>query len=177
MSNSYVTHHVSESQIKNWPTELMAGTNVMIYHHQGHPTTVFCKLFFWRSKYFLEFSNTWGWVNFFRWLFHSWTMFEAYVINSQRFCEVWFSRFASQVRLFFVEKREPKIFGFKNVMAREIRKILIFVNKCIKFHQKIFGKIILKPLKFREDSMTEQIQILWRNLECISRDLKLLRIA
>ena len=179
MSNSYVTHHVSESQIKNynyWPTELMA-LIVKIYHHQGHPTTVFCKLFFLRSKYFLEFSNTWGWVNFFRWLFHSWTMFEAYVINSQRFCEVWFSRFASQVRLFFVEKREPKIFGFKNVMARGIRKILIFIYKCIQFHEKIFGKIILKPLKFREDSMTEQIQILWCNLECIARDLKLLRIA
>ena len=29
---------------------------------------------------------------------------------------------------FFVEKREPsKIFGFKNVMARGIRKILIFI--------------------------------------------------
>ena len=79
---------------------------------------------------------------------------------------------------FFVEKREPsKIFGFKNVMARGIRKILVFIYKCIQFHEKIFGKIILKPLKFREDSMTEQIQILWCNLECIARDLKLLRIA
>ena len=48
MSNSYVTHHVSESQIKNWPTELMA-LIVMIYHHQGHPRTVFCELFFWRQ--------------------------------------------------------------------------------------------------------------------------------
>ena len=37
------------------------------------------------------------------------------------------SHFTPQAKLFFVEKRTPKIFGFKNVMEREIRKILIFV--------------------------------------------------
>ena len=40
---------------------------------------------------------------------------------------------------------------------------------------------MLKPLQFRKDSssprMTEQIQILQRRLECISRDLKVLWIA
>ena len=56
MSNSYVTHHVSESQIKNQPTELMA-LIVMIYHHQGHPRTVFCELIF-VGEYCQEFSNT-----------------------------------------------------------------------------------------------------------------------
>ena len=39
-----------------------------------------------------------------------------------------FSHFTPHtVRLFFVEKRKPKIFGFKNVMERGIRKILTFV--------------------------------------------------
>ena len=46
---------------------------------------------------------------------------------------------------------------------------------------KIWGKIILKPLKFRTHSrsprMTEQIQTLQLLLECISRDLKVLWIA
>ena len=34
-----------------------------------------------------------------------------------------FSHFTPKVRgFFFVEKRKPKIFGFKNVMKREIKK-------------------------------------------------------
>ena len=47
-------------------------------------------------------------------------------------------------------------------MEREIRKFLTFVIRQIA--SKIFRKIILKPLQFREDSstpgMTEQMQIL-----------------
>ena len=35
--------------------------------------------------------------------------------------------FAPQVRLFFLEKRKPKIFEFKNAMERGVRKILTFV--------------------------------------------------
>ena len=38
-----------------------------------------------------------------------------------------FSHFTAQVMLFFLEKRNPKIFGFKNVMKKGIRKILPFV--------------------------------------------------
>ena len=38
-----------------------------------------------------------------------------------------FSHFTPQVGLFFVEKGKPKLFGFKNVMERGIRKILTFV--------------------------------------------------
>ena len=71
----------------------------------------------------------------------------------------------------FVQKWKPKIFGSKNVMERGISKILT---------SKIFGKIILKPLYRRDPSsprMTEQVQILKRRLECISRDLKVLWIA
>ena len=38
-----------------------------------------------------------------------------------------FLNFTAQVRLFFVGKRKPEFFGFKNVMERGIRKILTFV--------------------------------------------------
>ena len=38
-----------------------------------------------------------------------------------------FSHFTPQVREFFVQKGKPKIFAFKNVMERGIRKILSFV--------------------------------------------------
>ena len=102
-------------------------------------------------------------------LFHSRTIFWSLI-----------SHFTSQVRLFFVEKWKPKIFRFKNVMERRIRpKCLTFVIPQIS--PKIFGKIILKPLQFREDSssarITEQMQILQHRLECISKDLKELWIA
>ena len=39
-----------------------------------------------------------------------------------------FSHFTPQVRLFFVEKRKRKIFGFKNVRKRGTTKILTFVK-------------------------------------------------
>ena len=38
-----------------------------------------------------------------------------------------FSHFIPQVSLFFVEKRKPNIFGFRNVIVRRIRKVLPFV--------------------------------------------------
>ena len=64
-------------------------------------------------------------------------------------------------------------------MERRIRKCLTFVIPQIS--SKIFGKIILKPLQFREDSssprITKQMQILQHRLECISKDLKELWIA
>ena len=53
------------------------------------------------------------------------------------------------------------------MMERGIRKILTFVKRSIA--SKIFGKSFPR--------MTEQIQILQRRLECISRDLKVLWIA
>ena len=110
---------------------------------QGHLTTVLCKISVRRSKYWQEFSISWWRLKISRWPFHSCTTFEAYLINSLRFPEVQVSHFTSQVRLFFVEKRKPKIFGFKNVMERGIRKCLTFVIRQIS--SKIFGKIILKP--------------------------------
>ena len=55
--------------------------------------------------------------------FHSHIIFETYLID-YNFLKFNFSRhFTRQVRLFFVEKGKPKIFGFKNVMHRGIRKI------------------------------------------------------
>ena len=55
--------------------------------------------------------------------------FRILSINSLRnyFLNISFSYFTPEVRLFFVEKRKPKLFGLKNVMEREIRKILTFV--------------------------------------------------
>ena len=43
----------------------------------------------------------------------------------------------------FRVKRKPKIFGFKNVIEREVKKILTFLKRAIS--PKIFGKITLKP--------------------------------
>ena len=40
-------------------------------------------------------------------------------------------------------KRKPKIFGFENVMEREIRKTVTFEK--LHMASKIVGKIILKP--------------------------------
>ena len=53
--------------------------------YQGHPTTVFCKISVRRSKYRLKFSFTLGRLKISRWLFHSCTVFEAYLINPLRF--------------------------------------------------------------------------------------------
>ena len=40
-----------------------------------------------------------------------------------------FSRFITQVWLFFIQKRKPKIFEFKNAMEKGIRKILTFLKR------------------------------------------------
>ena len=49
----------------------------------------------------------------------------------------------------FRRKEEPKIFGFKNLMERGIRKCLTSVIRQIS--SKMFGKIIIKPLQFPKD--------------------------
>ena len=74
---------------------------------QGHPTTVFCKISVRRSKYCLEFSITLGRLKISRLLFHSGTIFEAYLIPYD-FLKFNFLHFTPQVRLFFVQKRKPK---------------------------------------------------------------------
>ena len=95
------------------------------------------------NKYCLEIFVTWERLKISRWPYHSCAIFEAYLINSLRFSDVYFSHFTSQVRLFFVEKRKPIIFGLKTAMEKEIRKFLTFV--VLQIASKIFGKIILKP--------------------------------
>ena len=64
---------------------------IVVFHSSGqeHPTTVFCKISVWRSKFCLEFSFTW--LKIFRWPFHSCKIFEAHLIlliNSLWFSEV-----------------------------------------------------------------------------------------
>ena len=58
---------------------------------------------------------------------HSCAILEAYLLDSLRFSEVPFLTFHPPGKaFFFIGKRKPKIFGFKNVMEEE-RKILTFV--------------------------------------------------
>ena len=111
---------------------------------QGHLTTVLCKISVRRSKYWQECSISWWWLKIARWpSIH--VQFSKLIssIPYDFLKLVQVSHFTSQVRLFFVEKRKPKIFGFKNVMERGIRKCLTFVIRQIS--SKIFGKIIVKP--------------------------------
>ena len=110
---------------------------------QRHPTTVFCKISVRRSKYCLQFSIAWIRLITSRCAFHSDTIFETCLKNSLRFCEVKFFIFYSLCKANFRVKRKPKMFGFKNVIEREVRKILTFVKHAIV--PKIFGKITLKP--------------------------------
>ena len=58
------------------------------HRNQEHLSTVFCELSVRRSKYCLEFSITWGRLTLSRWPFHSYIIFETYLINSLRFSKV-----------------------------------------------------------------------------------------
>ena len=59
--------------------------------HQGHPTSIFCKVSVRKSKYCLEFTTlTWGRLKIPRWPFYSLIyeqFFDANLINSLRFSE------------------------------------------------------------------------------------------
>ena len=65
-------------------------TNFSMQSHrnQEHLSTVFCELSVRRSKYCPEFSITWGRLTLSRWPFHSYIIFETYLINSLRFSKV-----------------------------------------------------------------------------------------
>ena len=56
-----------------------------------------------------------------------------------------FSYFTPQVKLFFVVKRKPKIFGFKNAMERGIRIKTFLLSLNVKLHLKFIGKVMLRP--------------------------------
>ena len=100
---------------------------IEIYEYLGHPSTVFCKLSLPRSKYCLEFSITWGGLKILlddRSIHVQFSKLIKYI--SCDFLEFDFSHFIPQVRLFCVRKRKPKIFGFKNVIERGIKKLIFF---------------------------------------------------
>ena len=66
-----------------------------------------------------------------------------------------FSHFTPQVRLFFVEKRKPRIFGFKNVVKRAIRKI--FTSAIRQMHLNFLGKKYRNPYNFEETPVPLQV--------------------
>ena len=108
---------------------------------------VFSEISVRRSKYCPEFSIIWERLKISRWLFHSWTIFDAHLINSLRFSKVNLHSPLSRLGYFSysVEKRKTEIFWFQNIMEGGIRKFFTFVLRYIA--SKIFGKIILpKPL-------------------------------
>ena len=65
-------------------------TNFSMQSHrnQEHLSTVFCELSVRRNKCCPEFSITWGRLTLSRWPFHSYIIFETYLINSLRFSKV-----------------------------------------------------------------------------------------
>ena len=88
-------------------------------------------------------------------MFHSGTILEAYLKNSLRFTEVYFFTFYQDFtpfyKAYFHRKRKTKIFEFKNVMERRIRKTLSFVKHAIV--SKIFGKITPKTCNFKKSQV------------------------
>ena len=97
----------------------------------GAPKTVFCKISVRGSKYRLEFSIAWQRLNIYRLAFHSGTIFEA--LLSKKFPTIFLSliflHFTPVTWANFLGKWKYKIFGFKNVIKRGIRKILNFVKR------------------------------------------------
>ena len=63
-------------------------TEIIACINRGISTMVFCKISVRKSKCRLEFFITRERLKIFRWPFHSWTIFEAYLINSLPFSEV-----------------------------------------------------------------------------------------
>ena len=97
------------------------------------PKTAFCKISIRGSKYRLEFSIAWERLNIYRRAFHSGTIFEAlsYLKNFLLFYILKFNfwHFTPVTWANFLGKWKSKIFGFKHVIKRGIRKILNFVKR------------------------------------------------
>ena len=64
-----------------WRSKTWAAWSKKARISQGHPTTVFCKICVRRSKYYIEFSITWGRLKSSRWPFHLCRIFEASLIT------------------------------------------------------------------------------------------------
>ena len=95
----------------NLPTGFGKSVVLQALSVQGHPTTVYCKIsqsekqILPRIIYYFIYEIRYNFLKF----------------------NLAISHFTRQVRVFFIKKRKPKIFGFKNMMERGIRKILSFV--------------------------------------------------
>ena len=96
----------------NLPTGFGKSVVLQALSVQGNPTTVYCKIsqsekqILPRIIYYFIYEIRYNFLKF----------------------NLAISHFTRQVRLFFIKKkRKPKIFGFKNMMERGIRKILSFV--------------------------------------------------
>ena len=118
--------------------------SVSVCCQQGHPTTIFCIISVRKQKlsrlfYYLRTAENFLLeCSIHRFNFRS---------LSKQFPTIFWSlifTFYSPCQANFRRKSKPKIFAFKNVMNRGIRKILSFVKRSIV--SKGFGKITLKPL-------------------------------
>ena len=119
-------------------------SRLLFYSKQGHPMTVFYEISVRRSKYRLEYYITWGLIKISRWSFHSSFHFRSLSSKLRTiFLTLIFALYFPSYAI-FRRKEEPKIFGFKNLMERGIRKCLTSVIRQIS--SKMFGKIIIKPL-------------------------------
>ena len=113
-----------------------------------HPMTVSsCKTSVRRScKNYLEISIAQTRLKMSRWLFHSCTTFEVYLLTSQiTIFVIWVCPISlPQTWFLFYKKRNPKIqFGFQNVIRQNgIRTLLVFIG--LKIQSRIFGKVISK---------------------------------
>ena len=96
-----------------------------------------------------------------------------FTYNSPRFSEILFFTFYFPSQAIFRRKKEPKLFGFKNVVARGIRKFLSFVIRQIssKISEKQYSSLCnFEKTQVPQDDQTDTN--FTRRLECISRDLK-----
>ena len=75
------------------------------------------KYLFGEANIYLEFSIAWGWLKIFNWSFPSCTILYAYLLLYD-FVKFHVSHFTAQIRLFFLQKRKPKIFRLESVMKK-----------------------------------------------------------
>ena len=95
---------------------LKYSTTDWIYFQQEHWTTVFCILSARRSKYCLQISTARERLELNSDEFHSFSIFEVYLLSSIRFWEAWCCTFDSPTSAIIRKlKRNPKITGFENV--------------------------------------------------------------
>ena len=112
-----------------WRSKTWAAWSKKARISQGHPTTFFCKITVRRSKYYLEYSSTWGWLKSSRWPFHLSRIFEANLITEILFE---FSSLIFHISLprlaYFSWKKANLKFSHSKIWWREIRHFSQFVS-------------------------------------------------